>query len=425
MRTLGFLIATLAIAGAHAASPLPSQFVLNTWDTTTGLPEETIHSISRTPDGYLWLANANGLVRYGGNAFQTYHPRKDLGGWVKQEITRLGPGPDGSIWVYSTSFGLARFAGGVFRRAPPYPAPCGVMQILSDGEGTLVVCAERVLRMVGERVEQLTAASGGGIQSAARGVDGQLWIGLNRGGVARLDAGGQLTTVYGPREGMPDAPVTYLVSGGENRLWVGTERGLARVEDGRVKVFTTRDGLPSDNVRRLMPGAARSLWVGTTRGVSLCREGRFDSFPAIPAASVESILEDREENVWVSSSILSLYRLTRPKFLPWGRPEGLAYEHPRAVVQVGRETWVAQDSGISRVVDGEVKRLSLGRGGLRFLEVDAAGRVWALTTIAPTWYTRRPARSRRSRSRVRRAGCSRSAAIAPGECGCSRAPASS
>jgi ligand-binding sensor domain-containing protein len=114
----------LILAGtlAHSAGPAPTQFVVNSWDMTLGLPEETIYAIGQTRDGYLWLGNANGLVRYDGNAFHTYQPRKDLGGEVKQEISSMGLGPDNSIWIYSQAYGLVRFHSGVFRRAPAYPS---------------------------------------------------------------------------------------------------------------------------------------------------------------------------------------------------------------------------------------------------------------------------------------------------------------
>ena len=77
----------------------------------------------------------------------------------------MGPGPDNSVWVYSNSYGLVHFREGVFWRVPDYPKPCRVAQILKDGNGTLIVCRERVLRIVGERVDELTTLSrtaGGG-----------------------------------------------------------------------------------------------------------------------------------------------------------------------------------------------------------------------------------------------------------------------
>ncbi|MBC8166389.1 MAG: hypothetical protein H7Y20_11015, partial [Bryobacteraceae bacterium] len=266
------LVLTFTAASLYAAATLPTQFVINSWDTSSGLPEETISSVMQTRDGYLWLANANGLVRYDGNSFQTYQPRQNLGGAVRQEITKIGPGPDNSVWVYSKEYGLVRFHNGVFRRAPAYPAPCNVTQILEDGNATLIVCNERVLRIVGEQVDQLTKGLSGplkSIQSAARDPDGRLWIGWTDGRLEQHGDDGNVKVSYGPNEGMPPGPVHQIVPAGSNRFWVATVNGLALVGQGRVKVLTTKDGLPSDYIRCLILSRDKSLWVGTGKGVAL------------------------------------------------------------------------------------------------------------------------------------------------------------
>lgn len=366
----------------YATELLPTQFVLNSWDTTSGLPEESIYSATQTPDGYLWLANANGLVRYDGSSFETYQPRKDLGGGANQEITRMGPGPDNSVWLYSRAYGLVRFHQGVFRRAPEYPKPCNLAQIQEDRDGTLIVCNERVLRIVGERVEELTKSPGGpanSIRAVTRDRSGHLWIGLTNGGLAQLGDHGNLKISYGPKEGIPSGPVNCILADETNRLWVGTKQGLALIDGRRVKVFTTRDGLPSDNIRRLILGRDKSLWVGTTEGVALRRDEHFGIISTLPSGSVEAIVEDREDNIWITFSELNLYRLRKPKFLTWGGAEGLLSERPVAVVPSADAIWIAQEGGLWRLKNGKLKQIPLPQKRLLFLEKDKAGRIWALT----------------------------------------------
>ncbi len=103
-----WLAFTLGISHGYALAPLPTQFVLDSWGIASGIPEETIFSIAQTKDGYLWLATANGLVQYDGSSFRFHQPRQNFGGAAKQEISRLGPGPRNSVWVYSSTYGLIR-----------------------------------------------------------------------------------------------------------------------------------------------------------------------------------------------------------------------------------------------------------------------------------------------------------------------------
>ncbi|HXX21946.1 MAG TPA: regulator, partial [Terriglobia bacterium] len=69
--------------------------------------------------------------------------------------------------------------------------------------------------------------------------------------------------------GMPD-PKVFCVAVDGNRVWAGTEDGLALVENGKVqRVYKTEDGL----VQRAVMGIAvdkktGDLWIATFGGVS-------------------------------------------------------------------------------------------------------------------------------------------------------------
>src|SRR6478735_4580964 len=44
------------------------------WHVAQGLPEESITAIRESRDGYMWLANRNGLVRFDGRTFDSFTP---------------------------------------------------------------------------------------------------------------------------------------------------------------------------------------------------------------------------------------------------------------------------------------------------------------------------------------------------------------
>src|ERR1700748_3559165 len=47
-------------------------FGYQVWRTDSGLPQNTVHSILQTRDGYLWLGTDGGLVRFDGMDFVTF-----------------------------------------------------------------------------------------------------------------------------------------------------------------------------------------------------------------------------------------------------------------------------------------------------------------------------------------------------------------
>src|SRR6516225_7900902 len=50
----------------------PSAFLIDTWQTAQGLPENLVDCILQTRDGYLWVGTYGGLARFDGTRFVTF-----------------------------------------------------------------------------------------------------------------------------------------------------------------------------------------------------------------------------------------------------------------------------------------------------------------------------------------------------------------
>src|SRR5947208_4362094 len=53
--------------------PASAQVAINSWTADNGLPQNIARAICQSPDGYLWLATFDGLVRFDGVRFVTYN----------------------------------------------------------------------------------------------------------------------------------------------------------------------------------------------------------------------------------------------------------------------------------------------------------------------------------------------------------------
>src|ERR1700749_2218316 len=42
------------------------------WQTETGLPQNTVHSVAQTADGYVWVATEEGVARFDGAGFRVF-----------------------------------------------------------------------------------------------------------------------------------------------------------------------------------------------------------------------------------------------------------------------------------------------------------------------------------------------------------------
>ncbi len=108
----------------------------------------------------------------------------------------------------------------------------------------------------------------------------KLWVGTPQG-LARLEAGFEqlfqrdssppagtprsLWTTFNRGTGLPSDRVNALHPW-KDALWLGTQGGLCRWQNGAVRIWKTTDGLLADEVRSLADGGD-VLWVGTARGL--------------------------------------------------------------------------------------------------------------------------------------------------------------
>jgi hypothetical protein len=82
-----------SIASVAASTPPLS---VKRFSTDDGLPAHTVNAIVQTPDGYLWLATAGGLVRFDGLRFTVFNTQSGL---PANRIDALAVSPDGALWL--------------------------------------------------------------------------------------------------------------------------------------------------------------------------------------------------------------------------------------------------------------------------------------------------------------------------------------
>lgn len=78
--------------------------------------------------------------------------------------------------------------------------------------------------------------------------------------------------------GLPSNDVKVIKVDGD-RVWAGTDDGLACYENGKWRVYGVADGLPHQAVLALdIDKATGDLWIGTAGGAARLSAGRFDTF---------------------------------------------------------------------------------------------------------------------------------------------------
>ena len=128
--------------------------------------------------------------------------------------------------------------------------------------------------------------------------DGFIWLSTQEG-VARFD--GLQFQVHNAHTGFPCAWAGPLLAGDDNGLWVGTnDCGLVRYHpDGRVENYPLRPKLSQDRVSALAREAGERVWVGTEHGLAHFQDGRVTWVPALEETSVTSLALGADGTLWV------------------------------------------------------------------------------------------------------------------------------
>ena len=359
--SLALAAAALLVRPACALDPHKAitQYVQTTWDDQDGLPENSVHAITQTADGFLWFGTEEGLTRFDGVRFVTYTIH-NAPGLHSNLIQTLAPGQDGTLWV-GTDSGLSQFH-------PSVTAPRG---------GTFTVLTAR---------DGLTDNN---ITALCEDREGALWVGTALG-LNRIFNGHVENWTSG--HGLADAAVRAIAIDSGGTLWVGTENGLSRFADGRFVTFTTKDGLPDNKITALAASPDGSLWVGTMgHGIAQVVQGRI-VVPKVkmPWPEVAGLVVDRDGVLWIAFDHHGIGRLYGSHLDPYGVARGLPSDLCTRAIFEDREgsLWVGMlDSGAVQLRDGRfvvygkaegltgnyIGELAQGQDGSMFIGADNNG----------------------------------------------------
>jgi PAS domain S-box-containing protein len=364
---IGMTPAVVSPADPEPPLRLVTQYKLDRWTDTDGLPQNALHAVAQTTDRFLWFASEEGLIRFDGGHFVVYNAG-NTSALRQSQMLSLAAGGEGELWIGTAGDGLVKQRRGNFT-------------VYRETDG-----------LPSNRVQAVVVDDAGVV-----------WVGTNRG-LARIDRDNRITRI----SGLPNEDVNVLAVAAGGGVWVGTPEGLVLHTPRAQRTFTTADGLPHDDVRALSRSPGGGLWVGTMSGLARFDGTRFtipdgrlarlrvtsvseDADGAVwfgsngvglqrwragrleqlhgrngGADMILGVLHDAEGNLWVTTNGSGLLRLRAAPIIPLGTAEGLSDDITLAVMQTrDGSRWVGTaGAGLNRIArDGSVRNFG-ARDGL-------------------------------------------------------------
>ncbi|HWQ55239.1 MAG TPA: two-component regulator propeller domain-containing protein [Bryobacteraceae bacterium] len=290
------------------------------WAEGDGLVDDAVRSIARDCRGDLWAGTNNGLSRFDA-ARRKWRPWKH--GLPMGQVRALVPQPDGSIWLGVSPGGVGRIWP-VEGRSRIYGAESGltsdhITSVAVDSEGRVWAAssgglfrgtaAEGSMRFTREEVPGGDAAEA--FAQCALDRAGRLWCAGSRG-LACLEDGRwrRFTTADGLRTNF----TAYITETPKGEYWVGYREGTALSQfsfrDGAIRSvrhFSTREGLHSDQAIFVASDKRGWLWYGTDNGVDFWDGSRWRHRGAADGliwddCDGNAFFADQDGSVWIGTS---------------------------------------------------------------------------------------------------------------------------
>lgn len=243
-----------------------------------GLADQFVYDAQKTSNGDFWIATWSGANRIKGgvlndaSAWTTFDVENTDGGLPNRWVYALEEGIDGAMW-FATEEGLARYEKGVWtnwKHSDGLGAPYDMVKESIKATNDPAKASKHHARNKADQgLEDVNVAYNPNyIISLKVDNDGVVWSGTWGAGLARFD--GKSWKNFTTEDGLPANHIFMLYLDPEGHLWVGTNHGLARLnDDGQsFTVMTTADGLFANNVFSMAHAKDGTMWVGSFGGVA-------------------------------------------------------------------------------------------------------------------------------------------------------------
>ena len=331
-----------------------------------GLPQSSNTVMSVVPDaGGALVSTDLGMARWTGDRWEIIGSAQGL---ESDTVTALLRDREGTIWIGLWGAGLSRWGGHAewtnFTTADGLSNNI-VWAIQRDAGGSLWVGTDRGLVEMrnGAVVRVLTKAAGLGgdkIKALLKSPDGALWAASLPGGISRVDPRTRQIRVYGTASGLGDDRIVGIYLDRLNRLWASTAEGLYRSTGLDRGLRFERQDVPGTQSRtafyRFLGDRRGRIWVTSNAGLFRLENGQWTRFgvkDGLKADATSHIHEDADGAIWVSyREPIGFSRLAESpqgfQVQHFSKKEGLPSDYILFFgVDAARRLWVGTDNGVA------------------------------------------------------------------------------
>lgn len=271
-RLIGILLTGFLLLPACRlfAGDTNSAWFSRSWQSSDGLPDNNVVGVAQTPDGYLWVATAGGLMRFDGVRFQEF-PLANIEGVPNRVVRAMICDRRGWLWLEMDRGPIVCIS----------PSETRVYTNTPDAYGTFM----------------------------ADDADGSIWITYTDGDLTRIRNGH--VTIFDSKSGWPADGPSSVATDVKGELWFAKGKQIGVFCDGKFQTLITW----TNDISCIGQRREGGIWFSCGRQLWQFKEGEqphlHGEFPArIGRLQPQSILEDDKGAIWAGTAANGLFRFS-------------------------------------------------------------------------------------------------------------------
>lgn len=294
-----------------------------------GLKTEDVRDLLYDRDGNLWVATyGSGLLKFSGESIFAYTTGDGL---ASNAIMSILQDKNQTIWLSSFDRGISRFEGDtiVGFEIRELSGNNRVWTSIRDHAGRLWFgSSDGLFRYDGQQYSQFNtedSLTDNMILSLFEDDQNRLWIGTSKG-VTLFE-----NNKFHPFEieRAPKKRVRSIKQDRAGKIWMASNEGVYEYDGNTVNVYTQENGLPENSVYCLEIDSENKVWAGTQNGIAVKGGNEFITLriDESSASNVINFLKCHGDHMWIGTnnglSVCSINLATGSKFRQFGLEDGL------------------------------------------------------------------------------------------------------
>ncbi len=308
------ILLVMAMSARCVGAAEDDSFIVKSWTSADGLPQNTVTALTQTQDGYLWVGTRGGLARFDGIRFVTYGLAEGLKGLHVRSLVDDGKG---GLWIATMGGGLSHLHDGVITTQTTADGLVtnDLLCLARDGADGLWIGTDQGLQhLENNKFKQVGESEGvrGRVGAMAMTPSDGLWIRVQNLGLVHVHQG--RCEVVEPLPSSRGLSASSLLADRDGALWVGmTPHVMLHRKDGHWTEFNQANGLPYLAPFSMAAGNSGEVWLGGyDDGLHVMKDGVVRPVPGTDKET-RSLFVMPDGTVWVGTDAKGLFRLTRGK----------------------------------------------------------------------------------------------------------------